>query len=217
MLGLFVRRKQVWKSTWLLRLLVVGLACGLLWATSSWWALPVGQSLVCESDIQKSDAILIENMDPNYLLFERAADLRERGYASRVIALVQATGEGDHEPGLVSVSIAEVMARLAHLEALEFLPIEEVEPYTMNAAYQTGSHFERSGFRSAIVVSDGFRSRRTHLVYRKAFDPLGIAVTCAPVWGSTRPENWMQTWHGIQEVLLQATKLAYYRAWVLWR
>jgi hypothetical protein len=213
----FVYRKEVWKSTWLTRLSALALVSGIVWASSSWWAPAVGRALVCTSDIRRSDAILIENMNPSYLLFERAADLQAGGYGSRVIALVQASsGEGDG-PNLASASIAEVLARLAHVSTLEVLPIEEFEPITMNAATQVGVAFQRLGFHSAIVVAAGFRSRRTHLVYRKALEPLGIQVRCAPVWGTVRPGNWTETWHGIQEVGLQVAKLAYYRAWVLWR
>jgi hypothetical protein len=36
-----------------------------------------------------------------------------------------------------------------------------------------------------------------------------------PVFGTTTPENWTGTWHGIQDVALQFLKLSYYRMYVL--
>ena len=67
-----------------------------------------------------------------------------------------------------------------------------------------------------IVVTRGFRSKRSLLVYHAVLDPVGIKVSCMPVFGQKTPDNWTVTWHGIQEVIEQFLKLRFYRFYVLW-
>jgi len=68
-----------------------------------------------------------------------------------------------------------------------------------------------------IVVSPGFRSRRSQLVYSRVFGEAGIATSCVPVFGARTPENWTQTWHGFEEVAEQFIKLQYYQLFVMRR
>ena len=65
------------------------------------------------------------------------------------------------------------------------------------------------------MVTPGFRSQRSSLVYQAVLAPAGIAVYCVPVFGQKTPANWTETWHGIQEVAEQFLKLQYYRFYVL--
>ena len=98
----------------------------------------------------------------------------------------------------------------------EFIPIQEIEPISLNAAYQIRDFLTKVHLRSVIVVTDGFRSKRSALVYHAVLDPAGINVSCIPVFGQRTPKNWTETWHGIQEVAKQLLKLQYYRFYVLW-
>ena len=108
------------------------------------------------------------------------------------------------------------MARQARLGAWEVLPIREVEPITLNAAAQLRDHLVGERVRSLIVVTQGFRSRRSTLAYRAVLGPAGIQVRCVPVFGLKTPESWTETWHGVQGVSRGAfVKLQYYRFYVL--
>jgi hypothetical protein len=42
-----------------------------------------------------------------------------------------------------------------------------------------------------------------------------VATHCQPVPGTRTPDNWFETWHGVQDVTLQFLKLQYYRWYVL--
>src|SRR5262245_36839934 len=129
------RRKEVLKTTWKLRLALLMLLMLLGAVTRESWIVPIAQSLVCPEEIAPSDAILVENFDPTYLVFERAAALYNAGLAARVLVLTEASGESAR-PSSVSQGIAEVMARVARLQAMEFIPIQEIEPISLHAAYQ---------------------------------------------------------------------------------
>src|SRR5262249_14700400 len=83
-------------------------------------------------------------------------------------------------------------------------------PISLNVAYQIRDFLTAEHLRSIIVVTSGFRSQRSSLVYHAVLDPVGIKVSCAPVFGQKTPANWTKTWHGIQDVAEQLLKLQYY-------
>ena len=66
--------------------------------------MAIGRSLVCDASLAPSDAILVENFDPDYLLFERARQLRRAGLAARVLVPVP-TDRGSQEPNDVALGI----------------------------------------------------------------------------------------------------------------
>jgi hypothetical protein len=210
----FFYRKESIRTTWKLRLgiLIVLILIGAL--TRGFWAARIGQSLVCARDLAPSDVILIENFDPNYLLFERAAALEKAGFAPRALVPVQVFPEFP-TVNPISKGIAEVMARQARLEAWGVIPIREFEPISLNAASQIRAYLAREQVKSVTVVTTGFRSRRTLLIYRAVLSDGSVQVRCDPVFGQMTPERWTGTWHGIQQVTEEFLKLQYYRFYVL--
>ena len=160
---LFYRAEQT-RTTWKFRFGFVVLVLAAVWLARGWWSVAVANSLVCNPDIAPSDAILVENFDPDYLLFERARQLRRASFASRVLVPIRAD-LNTLQPGAVALGTAEVMARIAHLGPFEIVPVREVEPVSLNAARDILRFLEREHIRSVIVVSPLFRSRRSALVY----------------------------------------------------
>lgn len=210
----FVYRAACVKTTWALQVAVLLVLVVVPWATSACWTAAIGRSLVCESGLAPSDAILIENFDPDYLLFERARHLREVGIATRVLVPIRSEGERA-ELSAVSLGIAEVMVRISRVGPVEFVAIREVEPISLNAALDIGRFLSRTRVRSVVVVSPLFRSRRSQLVYGATLGAAGITVRCSPVEGTRGVATWTRSWHGIQDVVEQWGKLQYYRLWVL--
>jgi hypothetical protein len=189
-------------------------AAAALWLTSGWWTVAIGRSLVCEASRARSDAILVDNFDPDYLLFERARELRGAGLAGRVLVPVPHDGTAQ-APNAVALGVAELMARLSRVGEIDLIPIRQVEPITLNAARDIQQFLEREGIRSVIVVTPLFRSRRSALVYGATLGQAGVKVSCDPGPGTREVDTWAQTWHGIQDVMEQWIKLQYYRLYVL--
>jgi hypothetical protein len=192
--------------------LVVVILTGVL--TRGMWVSQIGRSLVCVDDLAPSDMILVENFDPNYLLFERAAALEMGGLAPTALVPV----ESSRDPGVanpVSRGVAELMARQARLRDWEIILLREAEPISLNAAAQIRERLTGEHVKSLIVVASGFRSRRSSLVYRAVLGDAGIQVHCVPVFGRKTIERWADTWHGVQEVATEFLKLQYYRFYVL--
>jgi len=183
----------------------------ILYVTRGFWTAKISESLTCQEQIEPSDALLIENFDPDYLLFERAAALQNAGIAARIFVPVEA---GRDPTNTVSKGIADVMAGVAHIPSIELIPFEKAEPISLNAAKQIRGFLTRQHVKSVVVVTSDYRSRRSLLVYHAVLSSAGIRVGCAPVFGPN-PANWTGTWHGIQAVALQFVKLQYYRFYVL--
>jgi hypothetical protein len=182
--------------------------------TSGFWTGQIARSLTCPESIASSDAMLIENFDPNYLLFERAAALEKDGLAPLTLVPV----ETSHEMNVanpVSIGIADVMARQARLRRWRVVLISLTEPISLNAALQIRPQLRADGITSVTVITPRFRSRRSLLVYGTTFAAYGIAVRCIPVPGQLSTEHWTETWHGIQQVIEEFIKLQYYRLYVM--
>jgi len=211
----FFSRKKSIKATWKLRLALLTLGVIIVSMTHRLLMLRIGQSLVCTEEISPSDVILVENFDPDYLVFERAAALQKAGFAARVLVPTPAS----HDPekaNPVSQGIVELMSQMAQLQNPTILPIRILEPVSLNTAYQIRDFLTKEHLRSVIVVTRGFRSKRTSLVYHAVLDRADVKVSCMPVFGQRTPKNWTMTWHGIEEVTEQFLKLQFYRFYVLW-
>lgn len=182
--------------------------------TRGTWIPAIGGSLVCKEADGPVDTILVENFDLNYLVFEQAAALQRTRVGARTLIPTEASSDPEI-PGMVSAGIVEVMARVSRLPHPEMIPVRETEPISLNEAYQIRDFLRKEHIKSVVVVTPGFRSRRSLLVYEAVFGKAGISVACVPVFGERTPQTWARTWHGIQDVIEQLLKLQYYRLYVL--
>ena len=201
------------KAKYVTLLVAVALCIG-GYATRQTWLRLGAESLVCAAAEAPSDAVLIDNVEYKYVLFERAQRLKARGLASTV--LVPILGPvSDSEPNAVSLGFVDVMCRIARVSDCITFHVPSVEPISLNLARSTAQELNARGIRSVLLVTDGFRSRRAFDVYAAVLGPLGITVRCQPVFGSHTPLNWSESSHGVEEVGLQFIKLWYYRVIVM--
>jgi hypothetical protein len=71
------------------------------------WSRWIGQSLTRMEEVHPSDVILVENFDPNYLLFERAVALQDVGLSARILVPTQAPWRDPRVAEIASVGIVE--------------------------------------------------------------------------------------------------------------
>ena len=178
-----------------------------------WWLAAAGGTLVCAERPGVAEAILLDNFDNEYGLFRRGAELQRTGLAPRVV--VPVTSPDEEDAAAAAHEVANAFARLAGLVRWDLVPVEEREPISLNAAYRIREFLLREHITSVMLVSPGFRSKRSELIYRSVLRESHITTACMPVFGATNPQTWTSTWHGIQDVGLQFMKLQYYRFWVL--
>lgn len=210
----FISKRECVKTTWTFRALFLVVLVVLAVTTQSVWEPGLASALVCPSSERSADAILIENFEPEYLLFEHVAGLRRRGLTGRLLVPTQASPDPD-QPALLAGELVAAMARVAHLPSPEMIPVREIEPLSLNVARQVRDFLSRERMRSVIIVTPGFRSRRSALIYQKLLGEAGIVMSCEAVFGSETPDNWFDSWHGRQRVVLELGKMVYYRGYVL--
>jgi hypothetical protein len=210
----FFYRTEQTRTTWKFRAGFPALVLLAVLLTRGWWTVAVARSLVCEANDAPSDAILVENFDPNYSVFERAGQLRRAGLGARVLLPIEIDSRTS-KPDAVALGLAEVMAKAARLGPMEVVPIRVVEPVSLNAGYDVLRFIEPQHIHSIIVVSPLFRSRRSALVYGAILGRAGTLVRCEPVPGISEANSWTRSWHGMQTVSEQWLKLQYYRWYVL--
>ncbi|HEY7617724.1 MAG TPA: hypothetical protein VH744_13035 [Terriglobales bacterium] len=212
-----LEEKRVRVTTWKFRLVALLAAVSLFWVTYPAWLVAIGDSLLHEQRLEPADVILLENYDTEYAVYETAHSLVQAGLSSRVLVPVRTEQEAPHIDA-VEIGFAEVLSRAAGINNWEILPVKHIEPVSLNVARQIADFFERNSIRSVIVVSPGFRSARSYLVYSRVFTPRGIRIEChAAATRGVTPATWWHTWHGIQNTGLEFAKLLYYRFWVLQR
>jgi len=211
----FVTKKEVVKTTWAFKAALTTALVLMVYLTEPAWAHAVAESLICGQDehLARVDAILIDDFESDYVLFERARHLQEAGVSSRIIAPVNVLTDGSISP--VSQAVVDVLARQARVRFVSTVPVGDGEPISLNAAFRIKRFVTENGIRSLMVVTPAFRSERSMMIYRAVLEPVGASAHCAPVFGGRTPENWTRTWHGIQDVALQFGKLQYYRWYVL--
>ena len=211
---LFFVRRTAWKTTWKFRLLLGFILLVSFFSFKGFIGEKAAQSLVCAGSASVADVAVIENYDPNYLLFENASTLLRKGVAGKVYVPVKFNRERTGA-NRVSQGIAELMVRISRIREYEILLIDEKEPIRLNAVRQLREQLQGRGIKSIVVISPGFCSRRSLMVYQSVFDSGDVEISCLPVFGDRNPSNWAESWHGIQEVFLEFGKLWYYRLWVL--
>jgi hypothetical protein len=211
---IFIYRKEIWKTTWKFRLLLIILMGACFFLTRGFISEKLAESLVCQGTVAKSDAVIIENFDPNYLLFEETAKLVKAGQVGRVYVPVRINSSGSG-PNKVNLEFVEVMCSISRISEYELIPITDIEPIRLNAAQQIKTFLRDQKIHSITVVSPVFSSRRSFLVYHSVFESTGIKVYCLPVFNQRTPKNWTESWHGIQDVFMEFGKLWYYRLAVL--
>ncbi len=214
-MDLFFRKEEVWKTTWKFRLLLIILLAACFFLTRGFISEKLAESLVYQGTVTKSDAVIIENFDPNYLLFEETAKLLKDGQASRVFVPVRINSTGNG-PNRVDQEFAEVMCRLSRIGVgCELIPFLEIEPIRLNAAKQVKAFLQDQEIHSITIVTSAYSSKRSYLVFQSVLEPIGIKVSCLPVFSERNSSNWTESWHGIQNVFMEFGKLWYYRLAVL--
>lgn len=122
-------------------------------ASRQWWNPGLGFALVCDSQFERPDLILIDNLDSNYLLLEKAAELKEKVVGEKVLIPVSASARNCEKPNLVTHEIAKIMIRVAGIETAEIIPIKQEEPITLNAARQVGDFLKGTNVKTILVHS----------------------------------------------------------------
>jgi hypothetical protein len=96
-------------------------------------------------------------------------------------------------------------------EQLEIIlvPIND-HPITLTEARFVMAVLAKEGVRSAVLVSEGFHTRRSWAVYRQEGEGFKISVKPHPCFINYKKENWWKQKEGIRDFVQESSKLVYY-------
>jgi len=190
------------------------LVCILIWPFAAWVA---ARFLIIEAPLAKADAIVVLGGSANYkerareatrlLLEGRASAIlltndNQRGpwssEAQRNLYFYERSLEEIHNAGAPDKSVDVLMNQVSttHEEA------ELVKQYAVD-----------NGFRSVLIVTSAYHSRRALWTFSRVFRDTGIQVGLTPVppgSESPRPATWWLTARGWRLVPTEYVKMIYY-------
>jgi uncharacterized SAM-binding protein YcdF (DUF218 family) len=171
------------------------------------WLPIFGTFLVVKDRLDKSDVIIVLGTDPKGDREAWAAKLYENGLAKRIIMC-------GYEVGWNS-STAEIMKRHAvHLGVPESAIILDYgwnNNGTWDNAINSLKITKENNFKSAIVVTSNYHTRRSKFAFKKVFRDSNVRILISPCpGGSFAPGEWWKSRNLTKTVFLEYTKLIYY-------
>jgi len=171
------------------------------------WLPLLGQFLVVEDKLEKSDVIIVLGTDSKGEREAWAAKLYQRGLSEKIIMC-------GYEVGWKS-STAEIMKRHAvHLGVPEEAIILDHgwnNKGTWDNALNSLRIVGENNFRSAIVVTSNYHTRRSKYAFKRVFKNSNVKILISPCpGGSFAPGEWWKSRELTKGVFLEYTKLIYY-------
>ncbi len=191
---------------------VAGLA---VWALGAWAA---AGWLVVRDELPRADALAVLAGSATYVeRARRAAELYREGRAPRVVLTDDGQSGGysiadDRNPRFVERAARELQAAGVPAEAVEVVP--QTVTSTFDEAARLRAHAEGRGYRSLVVVTSAYQSRRARWTLRRVFEGSAVRVGVEPVETgrqTPRPFAWWLYPLGWQLVPGEYVKLVYYR------
>ncbi|MEI8139865.1 MAG: hypothetical protein WCI03_08360 [bacterium] len=183
--------------------------------------LKVGRYMAPVNDRMESaaDVVVLESSEHvDRHLLARAASMVSLGKARRMVVVL-------HQTASCEFLSADLKAPLSVArKALDGLGLDETNcrviitsshhPVTLTAATEAMKILAGEGVRSVILVSPGFHTRRSYLVYQSIGAPFRIKIyPHASFEGDNHGlDKWWIQYHGVCDFIEQGLKLVYYMA-----
>jgi len=95
-------------------------------------------------------------------------------------------------------------------DQIKVIAVPEDHPVTLTEARIVLSALSKDETRSAILLVEGFHTRRSYWVYKQVGAPLGIEVISHPYFLAFGKESWWREANGVRDFVGEGVKLLYY-------
>ena len=192
-----------------LKVLVLVLA---VWVILAWVA---GRALIVKAEIGSADALVVLSGSSSYLeRTQKAAELFRQGRAPVVLLTNDHTRGGwsqplQTNPYFVDRATEELIKQGVPAERIRIVP--GVAESTRSEALIVKDYAAAHGFRSVLIITSAFHSRRPLRTFRTSFAGTGIIVGLDPSSGlRTSAALWWLSPSGWRDVAGEYIKLVYY-------
>ena len=166
----------------------------------------VGAYLVTADPLVKADAVVALSGAGDYTRLEEAARLYKEKYVKWFII----TETGEFVPGtqLTYSSFIKKQVEDMGIPEKSILITDKKASSTWGEARVVGKLLLAKGFKSCIVVTDPFHTRRTKIVFQDVFKSWDLSVRVRPVPNhGYRSKDWWTTSEGLNNTINEIIKL----------
>jgi uncharacterized SAM-binding protein YcdF (DUF218 family) len=161
-----------------------------------------------------AEVVIVEGVE---LRKEKAVDMAIRmlssGRAGRLV-VVDYGSAGDPAFGQIENRAVFLARKLEALglkaDRIQLIEVPVNHPVTLGEAQFVVSVLSKDGVRSAILLADGFHTRRSYWSYKKVGSSLGIEIIPSPYFVSYRNEDWWRNDEGVNAFAMELAKFVYY-------
>lgn len=173
----------------------------------SQWLPIVGDFLIVKDELEKSDVIIVLGTDLKGEREKWAAQLFKDGFGKKIVMC-------GYEVGW-RTSTAEIMKRhvleLGVPEQAIILDYGWDNNGTWDNAINSLKIVKMNNFKSAIVVTSNYHTRRARLAFTKVFRNSNVRILMSPCpEGSFSAGEWWKSRRLVKSVFVEYTKLIYY-------
>jgi len=207
-----VKRSGIWSWIFLSIFLVIVLA----FFFHETILFHAGKFMAPDGDYKADVAIIEGNEFVPAGMVVRGLNLLSSGRVKRLVIVLQSIA-GLHRPYGLNMGYANIVSKELQdhgLKETDFIIIETPirNPVTLTAARVALDALSRDNIKSAVLLSQGFHTRRSFLAYQFAGTPRKIKIFPAACFTEYEPDEWWKRYPGIRDFGTEALKLAYYLA-----
>lgn len=191
--------------------LFILLICWLLYLVRAPILRSIGEGWVIEDPLERSDALIILSDDNFYAdRATRAADLYRHGLAPEVVASGRRLRPF---AGIAELMVHDLLERGVPKDKIEAFPQDADN--TREEAQALAQLVARKKWRSVIVVTSNYHTRRARYIFHRVFPAtIRVRIASAPD-GDFDPEQWWQHRKSIKRLTTEMAGFAV-AIWELW-
>ena len=201
-------------SKWIVFLLVVALIL------LSHYRAPIltylGNYLIVQHPLENADLIVCMAGEP-VARGLAAAELYKKGLAPRVLITREELPDGyeDLKEGKIHYpetrDLLIMMLQGLGMPRSACLTSDHFVGSTFEEAKMVREYVQGQGYRSLIIVTSPYHTKRTWLTFKKLFEKDGVKIMMAPShYSEFRSDDWWKTNKYIKKVIIEYQKLIYY-------
>jgi len=161
-----------------------------------------------------ADVVIVENSELIRAKgVETGRDLLSSGRANRLVIVYQ-NSENERifdRPLNYNLLLTQKLEPLGlKKEQIQVIEVPTDHPITLTEARTVLSNLSRSGVKSAILLAEGFHTRRSYWAYKQVGLSLGIKIIPCPYFIKYQRENWWTKIKGVHEFAFESLKFIYY-------
>jgi uncharacterized SAM-binding protein YcdF (DUF218 family) len=161
-----------------------------------------------------ADVVIVEGVElRKEKAVEMGIEMLSSGRANRLVvvdygsAVKQASDRLENRALSLARKLEGLGLRADRIQLIE-VPVDH--PATLGEAQFVVSVLSKSGVRSAVLLAEGFHTRRSYWAYKEVGSSLGIEIVPCPYFVSYGNENWWRKNDGVRAFARELAKFIYY-------